>query len=70
MQSAWLRTFLPSLGVQLSVLRVFSRIQLDTAFHKDPAARELLPFIQRTTRNMFARMLPPPPAAPPAADDT
>ena len=45
--------------MQLSVLRVFSRIQQDTAFHKDPAARELLPFIQRTTRNMFDRMLPP-----------
>ena len=40
------------------MLRVFSRIQQDTAFHKDPAARELLPFIQRTTRNMFDRMLP------------
>jgi hypothetical protein len=52
------------------VLRVFSQIQHDTAFHKDPAARELLPFIQRTTRNMFVRMLPAPPAEPPAAHDT
>ncbi len=59
---------------QLSVLGTLQTILADTAFRKALGSDELVYFATKTTRNLFARLVPPPatptPTAPASTLDT